>query len=41
VKRHFTVSAANDDCVQAIGDLWKDFNGARFSADNDQPTGGR
>jgi hypothetical protein len=36
VKRNFTVSAANDDCVQAIGDFWKDFNGARFSADNDR-----
>jgi hypothetical protein len=36
VKRNFTVSAANDDCVQAIGDFWKDFTGARFSSDNDR-----
>jgi hypothetical protein len=36
VKRNFTVSAANDECVQAIGDFWKDFNGAHFSIDNDR-----
>src|SRR5262245_61012203 len=26
VKRSFTVSASDKDCVQAIGDFWKDFN---------------
>jgi len=28
VKRSFTVSAADDDCRQAIGDFWNDFNNA-------------
>jgi hypothetical protein len=37
VKRNFTVSAANDECTQAIGDFWKDFaNGERFSPADDR-----
>lgn len=28
VKRSFTLSAADDDCRQAIGDFWNDFNNA-------------
>ena len=36
VKRHFTVSGANAECVQAFGDFWKDFNGAHFSIANDR-----
>lgn len=36
VKRQFTVSAANDECVQAIRDFWQDFKGANFLADSDR-----
>jgi hypothetical protein len=36
VKRNFTVSAANAECVQAITDLWGDFNGAHFSKTHDR-----
>jgi hypothetical protein len=36
VKRNFMVSAANEDCVQAIGDFWKDFNATHFSTENDR-----
>lgn len=36
MKRHFTVSGANAECVQAFGGFWKDFNGAHFSIDNDR-----
>src|SRR5712691_1694274 len=36
VKRNSTVSAVNDECVQAIGDFWKDFNGPHFSRNNDR-----
>jgi hypothetical protein len=36
VKRNFTVSAANEDCVHAVGDFWKDFNAAHFSTENDR-----
>lgn len=36
VKRKFTVSASDDDCVQAITDFWNDFNGAHFSKEHDR-----
>jgi hypothetical protein len=37
VKRSFTLSASDKDCVQAIGDFWKDFNNAGvFSPDTDR-----
>ena len=36
VKRNFVVSAANDECVQAIGDFWRDFKGVHFSAAHDR-----
>ncbi len=37
VKRSFTVSASDEDCAQAIGDFWKDFNNAElFSRENDR-----
>jgi len=37
VKRSFTVSASDKDCVQAIGDFWQDFNSAdRFSPADDR-----
>jgi hypothetical protein len=36
VKRNFTVSATNAECVQAIGDFWKDFSGAHFSINDDR-----
>ena len=37
VKRSFTVSAADDDCRQAIQDFWKDFKGSdRFSPTDDR-----
>lgn len=37
VKRSFTVSSSDKDCVQAIGDFWKDFNNAdRFSPATDR-----
>src|SRR5262249_8935444 len=35
-KRTFTVSASDKDCVQAIGDFWKDFNRPQFSPDRDR-----
>lgn len=36
VKRSFTVSASDKECVQAVRDFWKDFNGPRFSQDHDR-----
>lgn len=37
VKRNFTVSTANDECSQVIGDFWKDFRSAdRFSPADDR-----
>ena len=36
VKRSFTVSAVDDECVKAIGDFWKDFKSADFSNVNDR-----
>lgn len=36
VKRTFTVSATDDECVKAIGDFWKDFKGDHFSKENDR-----
>jgi hypothetical protein len=36
VKRSFTVSASEKECVQAITDFWKDFNGAHFSKEHDR-----
>mgnify|MGYP000343437804 CR=1 FL=1 len=37
VKRSFTVSAADDDCKQAIQDFWKDFKSSdRFSPADDR-----
>lgn len=37
VKRNFTVSAANDECREAIGDFWKDFkNGGCFTSLDDR-----
>src|SRR5713101_24859 len=37
VKRNFTVSAANDECRQVIGDFWKDFKSTdRFSPADDR-----
>ncbi len=36
VKRSFTVSAADKECVQAVTDFWKDFNGQHFSKEKDR-----
>src|SRR5437899_341033 len=36
VKRSFTVSASDKECVQAVTDFWKDFNGAHFSKEHDR-----
>ncbi len=36
VKRSFTVSASNNECVQAVTAFWKDFNATRFSKDHDR-----
>jgi hypothetical protein len=36
VKRSFTVSAGDKECVQAVGDFWKDFTGPKFSRDTDR-----
>lgn len=37
VKRSFTVSVADEDCVKAIGDFWADFNASdRFSPSLDR-----
>src|SRR5689334_4597450 len=36
VKRSFTVSASDKECVQAVGDFWKDFNGPNFTKDHDR-----
>lgn len=36
VKRSFTVSASDKECVQAVGDFWKDFNGPHFSKEHDR-----
>lgn len=38
VKRSFTVSASDKECVQAVGDFWKDFNGPHFSIAHDRLT---
>ena len=35
VKRSFAVSASDKECVQAVTDFWKDFNGPHFSKDRD------
>ena len=36
VKRSFTVSASNQECVQTVTDFWKDFNASHFSKDHDR-----
>ena len=36
VKRRFTVSASDQECVQAVTDFWKDFNASHFSKDHDR-----
>ena len=36
VKRSFTVSAVNQDCVRAVTDYWNDFNASHFSKDHDR-----
>ena len=36
VKRSFMVSASDKECVQAVTDFWKDFNGAHFSKEHDR-----
>ena len=36
VKRSFTVSASDQECVQAITDFWKDFNSSLFSKEHDR-----
>ena len=36
VKRSFTVSASDKQCVQAVTDFWKDFNASHFSKDHDR-----
>ena len=36
VKRSFTVSASNRECVQTVTDFWKDFNASHFSRDHDR-----
>jgi hypothetical protein len=36
VKRGFTVSASDEECTKAIGDLWRDFNGSQFSKTSDR-----
>jgi hypothetical protein len=36
VKRQFTVSAADEECVMAITDFWNDFSGSLFAADADR-----
>jgi hypothetical protein len=34
VKRSFTVSAADEECVKAITDFWKDFKGPQFGPED-------
>ena len=36
MKRSFTVSASDQECVQAVTDFWKDFNASHFSNDHDR-----
>ena len=36
VKRSFTVSASDQECVQAVTDFWNDFNASHFSKDRDR-----
>src|SRR5207244_2286792 len=36
VKRSFTVSGSDKECVLAVTDFWKDFNGAHFSKEHDR-----
>ena len=36
VKRSFTVSASDQECVQAVTDFWKDFNASHFSKGHDR-----
>ena len=36
VKRSFTVSASDQQCVQAVTGFWKDFNASHFSKDQDR-----
>ena len=36
VKRRFTISASDQECVQAVTDFWKDFNASHFSKDHDR-----
>ena len=36
VKRRFTVSASDQECVQAVTDFWNDFNASHFSKDHDR-----
>ena len=36
VKRSFTVSASDQECVQAVTDFWRDFNASHFSKDHDR-----
>ena len=35
VKRSFTVSASDQECVQTVTDFWRDFNASHFSKDHD------
>ena len=36
VKRKFTVSASNLECVQVVTDFWRDFSASHFSKDHDR-----
>ena len=38
VKRSFTVSGSDKECVETITDFWKDFNAPHFSKDHDRFT---
>jgi hypothetical protein len=38
VKRSFTVSASDEECVDAVTDFWNDFNAPHFSKDHDRLT---
>lgn len=36
VKRRFTVSASDEECVKAVTDFWKDFNNPHFLKEHDR-----
>ena len=36
VKRNFTVSESDKECVKAVGDFWKDFDGPQFLKEHDR-----